>query len=60
MKKPKVKVEDPMAAKRKILKFKVDGFRKKMILLRQHKIQKDTYLRKFVTRNLSKAFPLSL
>lgn len=53
----KAKEIDP---KKKVLQFKVDGFRKKLILLRQHKIKKETYLRMFVTQKLSNVFPLSL
>jgi hypothetical protein len=44
---PKQK-DDPIEIQKKLLKFKAIGYRKKMILLRQHKISKDTYLKKFV------------
>jgi hypothetical protein len=40
--------EDPQVTLKKLLKFKVKGYRKKLILLRQQKIYKDTYLKKFV------------
>ncbi len=50
----------PIDPKKKVLQFKVDGFRKKLILLRQHKIKKETFLRMFVTQKLSSVFPLSL
>lgn len=53
----KVKKDDP---KKKVLQFKVDGYRKKLVLLRQHKIKKDTYLRMFVTQKLSNVFPTSI
>ena len=53
----KVNKDDP---KKKVLQFKVDGYRKKLVLLRQHKIKKDTYLRMFVTQKLSNVFPTSI
>ncbi len=53
----KVKKEDPQ---KKVMQFKVDGFRKKLILLRQHKIKKETLMRMFVTTKLSSVFPTSI
>lgn len=47
---------NPQYVQRQVLKFKVKNFHKKIVLLRQHKIKKNTYLRIWINKAQSK-FP---
>lgn len=51
--------DDPAGAKKKLLLFKVQGVRMKLILLRQHKLKRYSFLRKLIVQRLSSVFPTS-